>query len=100
VADAVHEWLLYGLSGRGQATVEKCTILVGPHIIPALGARKLRDLSADDVAARPIGSGPDRPLRVMFRAALRAHAVGLERLDPPVVCLDIGGVYVLAADAA
>jgi integrase len=49
VSDAVRDWLQYGLSGRSQATVEKCTILANTHIIPALGARKLRDLSADDV---------------------------------------------------
>jgi integrase len=49
VADAVRDWLQYGLSGRSQATVEKCTILANTHVIPALGARKLRDLSADDV---------------------------------------------------
>lgn len=49
VADAVRDWLSYGLRGRSRATVEKCTILANTHIIPALGARKLRDLSADDV---------------------------------------------------
>jgi hypothetical protein len=36
-------------SGRDTATVEKRTILANTHVIPALGARKLRDLSADDV---------------------------------------------------
>ena len=41
--------LAYGLSGRDSNTVTKCTILANTHIIPALGARKLRDLSADDV---------------------------------------------------
>ena len=30
-------------------TITKCTILANTHIIPALGARKLRDLSADDI---------------------------------------------------
>ncbi len=49
VADAVREWLELGLSGRATATLEKCTILANTHVIPALGARKLRDLSADDV---------------------------------------------------
>jgi tetratricopeptide (TPR) repeat protein len=49
VADAVREWLQYGLSGRSQATVEKCMILANTHVIPALGARELRDLSANDV---------------------------------------------------
>ncbi len=50
VAQAVRDWLQFGLSGRDDDTVEKCTILASTHIIPALGARKLRELSADDVA--------------------------------------------------
>ncbi len=49
VGDAVTDWLAYGLSGRSTGTVNKCTFLANSHIIPALGARKLRDLSADDV---------------------------------------------------
>ncbi|MBV9143448.1 MAG: site-specific integrase [Pseudonocardiales bacterium] len=49
VAHAMTEWLAYGLSGRDQSTLTTCTILSTTHIIPALGARKLRDLSAEDV---------------------------------------------------
>jgi integrase len=49
VAQAVGDWLKYGLSGRDQDTITKCTILAGTHVIPALGSRKLRELSADDV---------------------------------------------------
>ncbi|MEU3222545.1 tyrosine-type recombinase/integrase [Streptomyces sp. NPDC006976] len=49
VRDAVTDWLAYGLSGRDKSTVETNTILCNTHVIPALGARKLRDLSADDV---------------------------------------------------
>ncbi len=49
LADAVNDWLAYGLSGRAQNTIEKYTILCRTHIIPALGARKLRDLTAADV---------------------------------------------------
>jgi hypothetical protein len=49
VADAVGDWLAFGLSGRDDRTITKCTILANTHIIPALGARKLRDLSADDI---------------------------------------------------
>ena len=49
VADAVRDWLAFGLSGRDSDTLAKCTILANSHVIPALGARKLRDLSADDV---------------------------------------------------
>lgn len=49
VAAAVTDWLVHGLNGRDQATVTTCTILCQTHIIPALGARKLRDLRAEDV---------------------------------------------------
>jgi integrase len=49
VAAAVTDWLSHGLNGRDQATVSTCTILCQTHIIPALGARKLRDLRAEDV---------------------------------------------------
>lgn len=49
VANAVTDWLSYGLSGRDKGTVSTCTILSNTHIIPSLGARKLRDLSAEDV---------------------------------------------------
>jgi integrase len=49
VKDAVEDWLLYGLSGRESATIEACTHLCRSHIVPSLGVRKLRDLSADEV---------------------------------------------------
>ncbi|MGC9670857.1 site-specific integrase [Planosporangium sp. 12N6] len=49
VADAVTDWLTYGLNGRAKGTVDKCTHLCRSHIIPAIGARKLRELSATDV---------------------------------------------------
>jgi integrase len=49
VAHAVRDWLQFGLPGRDQDTIAKCTILANTHVIPALGARKLRELSADDV---------------------------------------------------
>ncbi|MEU8178004.1 hypothetical protein AB0C14_34470 [Microbispora hainanensis] len=44
VAQAVNDWLAYGLGGLDEGTVTTCTILSRTHIIPALGARKLRDL--------------------------------------------------------
>lgn len=49
VAQAVNDWLAHGLSGRAKGTVTTCTILCRTHLIPSLGARKLRDLSAEDV---------------------------------------------------
>lgn len=56
VADAVNDWLTYGLSNRSEATRANRRTLAETHIIPAVGARKLRGrpgddnvLSADDV---------------------------------------------------
>lgn len=49
IADAVLDWLEYGLAGREDATIVKCTTLANKHVIPALGKRQLRELSADDV---------------------------------------------------
>jgi integrase len=49
VEDAVTSWLAYGLHGRNQNTVTNYRTLCDKHIIPDLGARKLRELSAEDV---------------------------------------------------
>jgi integrase len=49
VAEAVRDWLAHGLNGRSRKTITTCTILSNTHIVPALGARKLKDLGADDI---------------------------------------------------
>jgi integrase len=49
VKDAVTSWLAYGLNGRGEETVNNYRYLADGHILPHLGWRKLRELSADDV---------------------------------------------------
>jgi hypothetical protein len=49
VAHAVSDWLTSGLHGRAPGTITKCAHLCRTHVVPALGARKLRDLSASDV---------------------------------------------------
>jgi integrase len=49
VAQAVRDWLAFGLSGKDEDTIAKCKILAETHVIPALGARQLVKLSADDV---------------------------------------------------
>ncbi len=49
VGQAVNDWLAHGLTSRDPATVANAVILSRTHIIPALGARKLRDLTARDV---------------------------------------------------
>ncbi|WP_433241538.1 site-specific integrase [Streptosporangium sp. CA-135522] len=49
VADAVKYWLQHGLGGRSANTVKMYTTFADKHVIPAVGARKLRDLSVEDV---------------------------------------------------
>ncbi|WP_433789326.1 site-specific integrase [Actinoplanes sp. CA-252034] len=55
VADAVTDWLTYGLTDVDQETVDNYSSLAKNHVIPAIGARKLRDprrqneLNATDV---------------------------------------------------
>ncbi len=49
VADAVESWLEHGLSGRDPETVSNYRTLATARIIPQLGKRKLRELSAEDV---------------------------------------------------
>jgi integrase len=49
VGDAVTYWLAYGLNGRDPHTIEMYRIYAETHIIPALGKRKLRELTVEDV---------------------------------------------------
>jgi integrase len=49
VKDAVTDWLTYGLHGQGDKTRTNNRGLCKNYVIPDLGARKLRDLSATDV---------------------------------------------------
>lgn len=49
VADAVNAWLAYGLRGRGKATIANYTCLAKTHILAGIGAKSLRQLSAEDV---------------------------------------------------
>ena len=49
IGDAVTYWLAYGLSGRDPHTIEMYRTYAETHIIPALGKRKLRELTVEDV---------------------------------------------------
>jgi len=93
VAQAVNDWLKFGLSGRDAATVEKCTILAKTHVIPALGARKLRDLSADDVdrwlanTAQIVSTRTLREIRsVLRRSITRAQARDKVKRNVVLLC--------------
>lgn len=49
VGQAVTDFLKFGLPRRAESTVEKLTTLANCHVIPDLGARKARELTADEV---------------------------------------------------
>ncbi|TYB42591.1 site-specific integrase, partial [Microbispora tritici] len=49
VADAVNYWMDNGLQGRDASTVAMYRTYVRTHVIPCLGARKLRELSVEDI---------------------------------------------------
>ena len=51
VKAAVEDWLTYGLGRDTDATIIKYRYLCEKHIVPHLGARKLRDLTATEVDA-------------------------------------------------
>lgn len=49
IQDAVEDWLEHGLGRQGPSTIAKYQFLCSKHIIPLIGARKLRDLTAREV---------------------------------------------------
>ncbi|MEZ0077461.1 tyrosine recombinase XerC [Planotetraspora sp. GP83] len=68
-------WLTYGLQGRDPETVANYRILSDKHVVPALGARKLRELSAEDVDRWLIGKAKThstRTLRLLHSCLNRA----------------------------
>lgn len=46
---AVRDWLKYGLRGRSEATIQTNRNLCEAHILPLIGARQLRELSAGQI---------------------------------------------------
>jgi integrase len=49
VRDAVEDWLTKGLKGRDPDTIKTLRIYAEHHVMPLIGARKLKKLTADDV---------------------------------------------------
>jgi integrase len=93
VGEAVRDWLEFGLSARDEATVTKLSILAKTHVIPAIGARKLRELSADDVdrwlaaEAKGISSRTLQDVRsILKRAITRAQARDKVKRNVVLLC--------------
>jgi Phage integrase, N-terminal SAM-like domain len=79
VRDAVESWLTHGLTGRQESTVVNRTILARTHVIPALGARKLAQLSAEEVdqwlaaKAQMLSTDTLHRLLSILRQSIREH---------------------------
>ncbi|GJF07271.1 site-specific integrase [Pseudonocardia sp. D17] len=121
VEQAVRDWLKFGLNGRAASTVDKNAFLAESHIIPALGNRRLRDLSAEDVdkwlseKAKTLSTSTILNIRsILRRAVSRAQARDKVKRNVVLLCeaptgqagrpskaLDIGaaGALIAAAEA-
>lgn len=93
VADAVRNWLEFGLRGRDEQTIATLTSLANNHVIPNLGARQLRELSADDVdkwletEAKQLSTRSLETLRsILKRSVTRAQARDKVKRNVVLLC--------------
>jgi site-specific recombinase XerD len=93
VREAVESWLEHGLTGRDEHTVTNRTILARTHVIPALGSRRLVDLTAEEIdawlAAKSETLSTDtlhRLLSILRRSIRRAQARELVRRNVALLC--------------
>ena len=93
VRDAVESWLAHGLTGRQVSTVVNRTILARTHLIPALGARKLAQLSAEEVddwlaiKAKTLSTDTlHRLLSILRQSIRRARARDLVKRNVALLC--------------
>jgi integrase len=92
VADAVNHWLAYGLSGRNPQTVSMYRTYAETHIIPALGKRKLRQLTVEDIERLLLDKSASlstRSLKIIHAILNRAvtHAQARDKIRRNVVML-------------
>ena len=85
-------WLAYGLSGRDKRTIDLYTQQCRSHLLPALGARRLRDLSAEDVDRWLAGKASTlstRTLQILHTCLNRAvkRAMARDKVKRNVVAL-------------
>jgi integrase len=82
VEDAVRYWLDNGLNGRSEKTVEMNRWYAHKHLIPAIGKRKLRDLSVEDVDKWLGGKATDlstRSLKILHNILNRSTKNAMAR---------------------
>ena len=93
VADAVNDFLRFGLAGRSEGTVKYYTSLANTHVIPDLGKRKARELSATDVdiwltsKSKHLSTRTLRGIRsVLLRSLKRAQARDMVKRNVVQLC--------------
>lgn len=90
VGQAVEDWLVHGLSNRDRETRKANTSLCNNHVIPYLGARKLRDLTAREVdqwltrLAKTLSTRTLRSVHACLNRAVR-RAMARDRVKRNVV---------------
>lgn len=92
VGEAVNYWLTYGLSGRDPNTVDLYRRFADTHILPALGKRKLRELTVEDIEKLLAQKSADlstRSLKILHSILNRAirHAQARDKVQRNVVLL-------------
>jgi hypothetical protein len=93
VRQAVEAWLEHGLAGRDPNTVTNRTILARRHLLPALGSRRLAELTADKVdrwlAAKSDQLSTDtlaKLLSLLRQSVRRAQARDLVQRNVALLC--------------
>lgn len=72
VADAVNDWLGYGLSGRDRKTITSLRIVADEHVIPALVARQLRSADkARELASEDVDKWLEHKAKVLSTSSLQ-----------------------------
>jgi integrase len=93
VGEAVESWLQYGLTRRDENTRKNRRILAYKHVIPALGARRLTELTAEDIdgwladRAKTLSTDSlNRLLSILRSSIRRAQARELVRRNVALLC--------------
>lgn len=92
VGDAVRDWLDFGLAARAATTVSNYRTIATSHIVGPLGARRLRELTAEDVDRWLLAESrivSTRTLRLMHSLLNRSvrHAMARDKIKRNVVAL-------------
>jgi len=92
VSQAVNDWLDHGIVGRDAKTVATLRSLAQEHVVPTLGARKLVELSAEDVdgwlaeKAQVLSSSTVQRIKSILRRSI-TRAQAREKVKRNVVLL-------------